>query len=106
MLFAISVASAAEKTMTGRISDSNCGASHAKMMAAHADAKTARDCTMACVKAGAKYVFVSGSKVYQISNQDQTDLEADAGRAVTVTGDVTGDTITVSKIARSTKKPS
>jgi len=48
-------AQAAEKTWTGRISDGMCGASHAKM--------TERECALACVKGGGKYVFVSGEKV-------------------------------------------
>jgi len=54
-------AQAAEKTWTGKISDSMCGASHAKMMGEHTGAKmTDRECTLACVKGGGKYVFVSG----------------------------------------------
>src|SRR5580700_8486084 len=52
-----SLASAADKAWTGQISDSNCGASHAKMIASHTGSKlTATDCTAACIKAGAKYV--------------------------------------------------
>jgi len=59
LLCIASVAVAAEHTWTGIISDNMCGGSHAGMMAAHPDAKmTAHDCTNACVKAGAKYVFV------------------------------------------------
>lgn len=54
-----SFASAADKMWTGKISDSMCGASHAKMIAGHAG-MTDKDCTLACIKAGAKYVFVSG----------------------------------------------
>ena len=46
-----SFAGAATMTMDGMISDSVCGASHAKMMQEHKDAKmTDRDCTLACVK--------------------------------------------------------
>ena len=57
-----SFAGAAAMTMTGMISDSECGLSHAKMK----DAKMSdKDCTLACVKAGAKFVFVSGGKVYK-----------------------------------------
>ena len=94
------VASAANKTMTGSISDSMCGASHAKMIAAHPQAHmTDRDCALACVKAGAKYVFVSSGKVYQIANQDFAALQKDAGETVHLTGDVNGDTITVKKLA-------
>jgi len=95
-----SVASAATMTMTGVVSDSMCGASHAKMMARHKDAKmTDRDCTTGCVKAGAKYVFVSDGKVYQIANQNQPDLVKEAGDQVSLTGNVNGDTLTVSKVA-------
>jgi len=95
-----SLASAADKTWTGQISDSMCGASHAKMIAAHTGAKmTNRDCTLACVKAGAKYVFVSGGKVYDISNQDDADLMKHAGHTVRLTGEMTGTSIAVSKIA-------
>ena len=47
---------AADKTWTGKISDSMCGASHTKMMAEHKDAKTDRDCTLACVKGDASPV--------------------------------------------------
>jgi hypothetical protein len=97
-------AQAAEKTWTGKISDSMCGASHAKMMAQHADAKTDRDCALACVKGGGKYVFVSSGKVYNIENQDLALLEEHAGHAVRLTGEMKGDTITVSTIVMSGKK--
>jgi hypothetical protein len=53
-----SFAGAATMTMDGMISDSMCGASHAKMMEMHKDAKmTDRDCTLGCVKGGGKFVF-------------------------------------------------
>ena len=61
-------------------------------------------CTEACVKAGGKYVFLSGGKVYTIANQDEKDLALNAGKTVTLTGDLQGTTVTVSKIAASTKK--
>jgi len=63
LLCIASVAVAAEHTWTGIISDNMCGGSHAGMMAAHPDAKmTAHDCTNACVKAGAKYVFLATAR--------------------------------------------
>ena len=95
-------AQAADVTMTGMISDSMCGASHAKMMEMHKDAKmTDKDCTLACVKGGGKFVIVSDSKVYNVANQNLAALTTYAGQKVTVTGDVKGDSITVSKIAAS-----
>lgn len=97
-----SFAGAATMTMTGMISDSMCGASHAKMMEMHKDAKmTDRDCTLACVKAGGKFVFVSNGKVYNISNQKLAGLTKYAGQNASLTGDVNGDNITVSKLASS-----
>lgn len=95
---------AATMTLTGMISDSMCGASHAKMMAMHAALKTDKACTLACVKAGAKYVFVSDGKVYNIANQDLGALPKEAGMPVSMTGDINGDTITVSKITMASKK--
>jgi hypothetical protein len=92
-----SFASAATMTMNGTISDSMCGASHAKMTAGHPN-MTDRACTLGCVKGGAKYVFVSDGKVYQIANQNLAVLQKDAGESVSLTGDVNGDTITVSKV--------
>jgi hypothetical protein len=103
-----SFVSAADMTGTGKISDSMCGASHAKMIAAHGGAgkMTDRDCTMACTKAGGKYVFVTGGKVYNIANQDDADLQTHAGHTVRLTGEMKGDTITVSKIVMPAKKAS
>jgi hypothetical protein len=92
-----SFASAADKTWTGQISDSMCGASHQKMTSAHAG-MTDRDCALACVKGGGKYVFVSDGKVYKIANQDLALLQMHAGHTVQLTGDMKGDTITVSNI--------
>ena len=98
-------ASAANMTMNGTISDSMCGASHAKMMEAHKDTKmTARDCTLACVKGGGKYVFVSKGKVYNISNQTLAALQEHAGQTVSLSGDVNGDTVTVSQVTMTAKK--
>jgi hypothetical protein len=88
------------QTMTGTISDSQCGASHAKMIAMHKDMPlTEKQCTEQCVKMGGKYVFVSNGKVYTITNQDFTALAQHAGEAVSLRGTVEGDAVTVTKIA-------
>jgi hypothetical protein len=94
---------AATTTMSGMISDSMCGASHAQMMAQHPGLKTDRACTQACVKGGAKYVFVSNEVVYQIANQDLAALPKEAGESVSMTGDVNRDTITVAKLVPAKK---
>ena len=100
ILASCSFAAASAATMEGSISDNMCGASHAKMMEMHKDAKmTDRDCTLACVKNGGKFVFVSSGKVYNISNQSLAALNRYAGQNVSLTGKVSGDTITVSKVS-------
>ncbi len=102
-LFAGLASFASAATWTGQISDSMCGASHAKMTSAHAG-MTERDCALACVKAGGKYVFVADGKVYKIANQDLPLLQVRAGHTVQLTGDMKGDTITVSNISMDAKK--
>lgn len=88
----------------GRISDAMCNAKHAE--GEHGTKKmTDRQCVEACVKGGEKYVFVGeGDKVYKIENQDLAALKTHAGHEVTVTGDVKGDAITISKIEMPAKK--
>lgn len=95
-------ATSAGQTWTGQISDSMCGASHAKMTSAHSG-MTDRDCAQACIKAGGKYVFVSDGKVFPIANQDLAMLSVHVGHTVRLTGDMKGDTITVSNIVMPAK---
>jgi hypothetical protein len=89
---------AAQGSWTGTISDSACGASHAKMTD---NGKKASDkqCTEMCVLHGAKYVFVENGRVLMIKNQDFAGLKQHAGDRVLLSGDRAGDTITVTKIA-------
>jgi hypothetical protein len=98
-----SMAFAADQTWSGTISDSKCGATHSSME--HDGKKmTDRQCTAACVKGGAKYVFVSDGKVYNVDNQSFAGLPVHAGHSVKLTGEMTGDTIKVSKIAMPASK--
>ena len=53
------------------------------------------------MKNGGKYVFVKSGKVYGITNQDFAGLDEHAGHTVKLTGDMSGDNITVSKIEMS-----
>lgn len=89
---------ASQQTWTGKISDSNCGASHKAAMEHGGKKMTDAECTRTCVKAGAKYVLVSKGKVIPISNQDFAGLEEHAGHTVHLTGEMTAGNITVSKI--------
>jgi len=90
-------ASASNKTWTGRISDSVCGASNMKMTSAHAG-MTDRDCALACVKGGGKYVFVSDGKVYKNRQSRSGLLQVHADHTVQLTGAMKGNTTTVSNI--------
>jgi hypothetical protein len=66
-----------------------------------------RGCALACLKDhNAKYVFVSAGKVYIVGNQDFGALQEHAGHTVKLTGEMSGDTITVPKIAMPAKKKS
>lgn len=109
LLLAGAIASAAETTWTGVISDSHCGAIH-RSDVEHGGTITARECIVGqtgnpaipgCVSTqhGAKFVLVVGGKVYKIGNQDFAGLRVHAAHTVRVTGTLTGDVITVSKIA-------
>ena len=89
----------AAESWSGVVSDSACGATH-EAAAEGADKMPDRDCTLACVKGGSKFVLVSAGKVYAITNQDFPGLAASAGRAVTVDGDLKGDAIVVARISR------
>ena len=103
LLGGASMAFAADQTWSGKISDSKCGATHSSTE--HDGKKLSdRECTAACIKGGAKYVFVSKGKVYNLDNQDFADLPVHAGHTVKLTGEMTGDTIKVSKIEMPAKK--
>jgi phosphatidylglycerol:prolipoprotein diacylglycerol transferase len=96
LLFAYqSHATAAPQTWTGQIGDSTCGAKHKSMGSRK---MSDRECTEMCIKAGGKYVFVTGGKVYQIADQKDKALVTHAGHTVLLTGELKSDTITVSKI--------
>ena len=86
---ALLAVSALAESMSGTISDANCGAKHA----AAAASDTA--CVKSCIKRGAAPVFVSDGKVYKISKDSQDKVTALAGEKVTVNGKVTGDTIAI-----------
>ena len=99
VLFTVGTAFAAEQTWNGQISDSLCGAKHESESIGEGNGKISdQECTVACVKGGSKYVLVSNGKVYQIANQTHADLAKHAGHTVKLTGEMKGDSNTVSKI--------
>lgn len=67
-----------------------CEKDHSMMATGNAK-PNAKECTLACVKGGSKFVFVTGGKVYQIANQDLDDLKTYAGSNVKLTGELQPD---------------
>ncbi len=94
----------AADTWKGQISDAMCSAMHED--GEHGTKKmTDKQCVDACVKGGAKYVFVGeGDKIYKIANQNFAGLTAHSGHTVNLTGTLKDDTITVAKIEMPAKK--
>ena len=79
------------QSLTGKVSDTMCGAKH--VMAGMSEA----DCTRECTKAGSDYALVVGDKVYVLKG-DKAAFDKFAGQEATVTGKVTGMTIEASSI--------
>ena len=86
-----SLSFASDKTFTGVVSDSHCGAKHATA------GDQAATCVEHCVSGGAKYVLVSEGKIYQLDAQDK--FKGMGGKEVNVTGTAKGDSITVTSVA-------
>jgi hypothetical protein len=74
-------AAAATQSITGVITDSMCGASHA-MMKGHAD----DDCVKMCVKHSADYALYDGKTIWKLS--DQKTPASFIAKRVKVTGTV------------------
>lgn len=97
----ISFGKKADKTYTGEIMDSTC----AKMSNHDAGYKltgtnTPKDCTLACVKSGAKFVLYNAAKKTTLELDDQDKAKDLAGQNVKVEGtlDTATKTIHVDKI--------
>lgn len=78
------------ESWTGTISDSKCAAKHADA------SEKSMACAKKCVEGGASPVFVSDGKVLKIANPDA--VKEHIGHKVEITGDLTGDTVTVTKV--------
>lgn len=92
LLSAFTGFSQSAQSLTGTISDSMCGAKHMMTNV------TPAQCTRECVKQGSDYALVSGGKVYTLKG-DTKQIDKYAGQSVTVTGSVSGDTVTVKSIS-------
>ena len=89
-VFAICAASAMAADVTGYIVDTSCSTKKG-MMGDEA-------CAKRCIERGSPAVIATDEgKIYKIANQDK--VVSSAGKKVTVTGKIDGDTITVDTIA-------
>jgi hypothetical protein len=95
---------AADKTWNGALSDAKCNGKHSKDEHGGTQASN-HDCATSCIGRGEKHVFVSGGKTYQIANQDFAGLKDHEGHNVALTGEMKGDTITISKIEMKAAAP-
>lgn len=92
ILCAAGAYSQSNQSLTGIITDSMCGAKH--MMTNVSPAQ----CTRERVKQRSDYALVSGGKVYTLKGSAK-DLDKYAGKSVTVTGKLSGDTFTVESVS-------
>jgi len=84
------------KTFTGEIMDRSCAGmgSHAAMEKEHG-IKDAKDCTLGCVKNGAKFVLYEKGTKTACELDDQTKPEQFAGQKVKVRGTLDAATKTI-----------
>jgi len=80
-----------EKILKGVISDTTCSAKHM------AEDKTAADCARSCVRQGARYVLVSGDRMYLLDG-NLAEVDQLAGQRAEVVGSLDGDLLTVRSI--------
>jgi hypothetical protein len=83
-----------QQTYEGMITDTRCEAKHEPAIA-----RSASDCVRACVHSGEKFVLVDGNKSYVLDG-DLLLLKRLAGQRARVVGTLSGNTITVSSVAR------
>lgn len=83
----------AEKSFSGMITDSQCGARHDQY-----SGKRPADCARMCVRNGSKYLLINGDQK-NILEGNEIALDHLAGQRATVTGTLNGDTIKVSAVA-------
>lgn len=93
-------AAAKSSVYLATITDTECGPSHARMLATGTMGSTDEECTRACIRKGATYgaVVSVGKKkrFYQLDDQEKP--AAFAGRKVRITGRIEGDTLFVDRI--------
>lgn len=82
-----------EMTLTSTVGDAMCGVKH--MM------DDGAACTKGCVTKGSDFALIVDDKAYTLKTSDEDlkmELEKLAGKMAMITGDVTGETITVGSV--------
>lgn len=93
--------SAAPKTFTGEVTDTICApaGSHAAMMAKMPSmGPDSAACARQCARMGAKYAVVDNSTKAVYTVDDQSKVQAFAGKKVRVTGTLDGNKINVTDV--------
>lgn len=88
-------------TFTGEVTDTFCAknGSHDQMMSKMASmGRDKETCTKKCTQIGAKYVLYDEAQKRTYKLEDQTRVEAFAGKKVRVSGTLEGDAIRVANI--------
>ena len=86
-------------THAGAVRPAPCGMKH-DSGAENVPTPPANECVANCIRGGSKYVIVANDKVFQIANQNAAGLADLAGSKVKITGELKGDTVTISKIEK------
>jgi hypothetical protein len=92
---AASLSLALQQTHEGMVTCSRCGAKHSATLG-----RTAVDCSITCVRAGATFALVDGDKTYMLDGASDR-LKKVAGRRARIMGSVRGNRINVSSVAAS-----
>jgi type 1 fimbria pilin len=97
ILMSVGFAAAQDGSFSGEIMDSSCAkaGSHDGMMQAHTKITSAKQCTLGCVKGGAKFVLYDASTKTVYALDDQMKPVDFAGAKVTVTGSLDKATNTI-----------
>jgi len=97
ILIGASIAAPPDRSFTGEVMDSACASagSHSGMMSKEGGPKTAKACTEACVKGGAKYVLYNSATKTTYQLDDQTKPAEFAGQKVKVLGSYKTSTKTI-----------
>jgi hypothetical protein len=107
LLAGMTLAAPADQTYTGAIMDSGCAAmaAHQGMGMEQGNFKADKQCTLDCVKAGAKFVLYDPvtKTVYQLDDQKKPERYAGENVKITGTYDATMTTIHVKSITGTTK---